>query len=323
MARTKFYYDPKTLRYERARFSVVRFAMGIVGYLVFGIVFFAALLFLQNLIIETPHEKQLRAENRALDEHKVILTSQLQEANTQLSELKKQDLLLYQKLFETQDAHTSSQVLPEREEILVSNTNDFNESVTELGNRFTELIQSAQNGNQFFGLNARVGRADMPELIATPSIAPIENFELEKLVSGFGMRINPFHKGKYQHDGVDIAAPRGTNVLATAPGRVLITKKSELVAGYGNYVEIDHGNGYITRYSHLEEIEVRTGQKIEKGQRLGTIGSTGGSIAPHLHYEVIKNGVSVDPIKFFMEGITSGQYEVLVNLSNKQNQSLD
>lgn len=323
MALTKFYYNPKTLRYERARFSVVRFALGIVGYLVFGFVFFAALLLLQNLIIETPHEKQLRAENRALDEHKVILTSLLSESNQQLNTLKQQDLSLYQKLFETPASQSSDQVLPEREEILVSDASEFDESVTELGNRFTELIQSAQSGNHFFSLKARVGRSDMPELMATPSVAPIENFELEKLVSGFGVRINPFHKGKYHHDGVDIAAPRGTGVVATAPGRVLITKKSELVAGYGHYVEIDHGNGYITRYSHLEEIEVRTGQKIEKGQRLGTIGSSGGSIAPHLHYEVMKNGVNLDPIKFFMEGISSGQYEALVNLSKKQNQSLD
>lgn len=323
MARTKFYYNPKTLRYERARFSVVRIAMAIVGYMVFGFVFFAALLFLQNLIIETPHEKQLRAENRALKEHKVILSSLLSESNQQLSELKQQDLSLYQRLFETQAPYATNQVLPEREEILVSNANEFDESVTQLGNRFSELIQAARNGNQFFGLKARVGRTDMPELIATPSIAPIQNFELEKLVSGFGTRINPFHKGKYQHDGVDIAAPRGTNVVATAPGRVLITKKSELVAGYGNYIEIDHGNGYITRYSHLEDIVVRTGQKIEKGQPIATIGSTGGSIAPHLHYEVIKNGVSIDPIKFFMEGISSAQYEVLVSLSKKQNQSLD
>ncbi|HRG11537.1 MAG TPA: M23 family metallopeptidase, partial [Cyclobacteriaceae bacterium] len=208
-------------------------------------------------------------------------------------------------------------------EILLSNKAEFNESVSQLGNRFTELIHSAQSGNNFFSLNARVSRSDMPELIATPSIAPVQNFELEKLVSGFGVRINPFHKGKYQHDGVDIAAPRGTHVLATAPGRVLITKKSDLIAGYGNYIEIDHGNGYVTRYSHLEEIEVRTGQKLEKGQPIGTIGSTGGSIAPHLHYEVIKNGVSVDPVKFFMEGISANQYEVLLSQSKKQNQSLD
>lgn len=323
MARTKFHYNPKSLRYERVRFSVMRFAMAIVGYLVFGVVFFAALLFLQNLIIETPLEKQLRAENKALTEHKVILSSMLSESNRQLKDLKQQDLSLYQKLFETQSPQATHQVFPEREEILVSDANEFNESVTQLGDRFSELIQAARNGNQFFGLNARVDRTDIPELTATPSIAPIPSFELEKLVSGFGVRINPFHKGKYQHDGVDIAAPRGTNVVATAPGKVLITKKSELVAGYGNYLEIDHGNGYITRYSHLEDIAVRTGQKIEKGQPIATIGSTGGSIAPHLHYEVIKNGVSLDPIKFFMEGISSEEYEQLVGLSKKQNQSLD
>ncbi|MBN8575643.1 MAG: M23 family metallopeptidase [Cytophagales bacterium] len=324
MAKTKYYYNLKTLRFERARFSVGRFVLRVVGYLVFGFVFFIGLLLLQNLVLETPLEKQLRAENRALEDHKFILTAQLGTSNLQLADLKQKDLSLYQRLFETElNRPENSAVLPERENLLISDLRDFNESAEQLGNRFTELIRVARTSNTFFNAKASVGRSDLPELFATPAIAPIENFAVEKLVSGFGMRINPFHKGNYHHDGVDVAAPRGTAVVATAPGRIVTTKRSDLIAGYGNYIEIDHGNGYLTRYTHLEEIDVRTGQKIEKGQRIGSVGSSGGSIAPHLHYEVLKNGTNVDPTRFFMEGLTATQYKILAGLSTKQNQSLD
>lgn len=323
MPGTKFYYNPKTLRYERVKFSVARMLLNGIGYIAFGALFFVALIFLQNLIIETPSENQLRAENKALKHHKVLLTAQLGESNSRLSELKQQDQSLYLKLFEIQTPALDEQVLPEREEILVSDASDFNESIMELGNRFSELIQSAKQGNKFFGMHARVGKSDVEPLTNTPAIAPIRDFEIEKLVSGYGTRINPFHKGNYHHDGVDLAAPRGTAVLASAPGRIIQIKRSDLLAGYGNYVEIDHGNGFITRYSHMEEIEVRAGQQVKKDEIIGTVGSTGGSIAPHLHYEVIKDGVSHDPIRYFMEGLTAAQYEALLNLARKQNQSLD
>lgn len=323
MPGTKFYYNPKTLRYERVKFSIVRMLLNGIGYLAFGVLFFVALVFLQNLIIETPSEKQLRAENKSLTQHKIALTAQLNESNSRLSALKEEDQSLYQKLFEVKTPALTDQVLPEREEILVSDVSEFNESVSELGNRFSELIQSAKQGNRFFGVHARVGKSDVGTLTNTPAIAPIADFTIEKLVSGYGTRINPFHKGNYHHDGVDLAAPRGTAVLASAPGRIIQIKRSDLLAGYGNYVEIDHGNGFVTRYSHMEDIEVRAGQLVKKGQAIGTVGSTGGSIAPHLHYEVIKDGVSHDPIRYFMEDFSAVQYEVLLNLARKQNQSLD
>jgi murein DD-endopeptidase MepM/ murein hydrolase activator NlpD len=185
------------------------------------------------------------------------------------------------------------------------------------------LYASAKSSNQFFHAKASVKKEDLSTLFSVPSIMPVENFELTNLVSGFGTRINPFHKGHYHHDGVDITSTRGTSVLAAGHGQVIMTKRSDLLAGFGNYVEIDHGHGVVTRYSHLEEITVRVGQKIKKGHTLGTVGSTGGSIAPHLHYEVIQDGANIDPIKFFAEGLNAAQFQELVTKSKKQNQSLD
>ncbi len=323
MLHTKFRYNPENLRYERVKISFFNVLITVLSYSSFGVLFFAALLLIQNYIIETPSEKQLRTENKSLKQHKIILTSQLQQADHQLEELKKQDRELYEKLFESKPPLDENQSVKKREEILIAETRDFNEIINDLSVRFSDLYSLAKTSNQFFHAEASVKKEDLSTLFTIPSIIPIENFDLSKLVSGFGTRINPFHKGHYHHDGVDIASSRGSLVLSAGHGQVIMTKRSDMLAGFGNYVEIDHGHGVITRYSHLEDINVRIGQKIKKGQAIGSVGSSGGSIAPHLHYEVIQEGANIDPIKFFAEGLNAEEFQELAIKSKKQNQSLD
>jgi len=323
MLGTKFRYNSDNLRFERVKISVFNVLITLFSYLTFGVLFFIGLLLLQNYFTESPAEKKLRADNQAMKQHKVVLAGQLGLSNNHLEELKKQDLDLYEKLFETKLPQESNHSITNREEILLAESADFNGIINDINSRVSKLLTSAKSSNRYFRSKASVKKEDLSALFTIPSIVPVENFELSKLVSGFGTRINPFHKGNYHHDGVDVASARGTSVLSTGHGQVVMTKRSDLLAGFGNYVEIDHGHGIVTRYSHLEEISVRAGQKIKKGQVLGTVGSSGGSIAPHVHYEVIKNGMNVDPIKYFAEGLQAGQYQELVTKGRKQNQSLD
>ncbi len=88
-------------------------------------------------------------------------------------------------------------------------------------------------------------------------------------------------------------------------------------------MEIDHGNGFITRYAHMDDILVKPGQHVTKKEDIGYVGSTGGSIVPHLHYEIIQRGDNVDPMIYMIEGLSSEDYNVLMSLSKKSNQSLD
>lgn len=323
MLKTKFRYNPESLRYERVKISVFNVVISLLSYLSFGVLFFVGLLLLQNYIIETPNEKQLRAENKSLKQHKAVLAGQLSESNDLLNELKKQDQELYEKIFEAKQPTEEEHAITNREDILLAETNDFNSIINDLSNRFNQLFVTAQSSNEYFHEKVSVRKEDVTTLFSIPSIVPIVDLDISKLVSGFGTRINPFHKGHYHHDGVDFASARGTAVLATGHGQVITIKRSDLLAGFGNYIEIDHGNGIITRYSHLEEITVRKGQKIKKGDTIGSVGSTGGSIAPHLHYEVIQNGTNIDPLKFFAEGLSAELYQELLTKSKKQNQSLD
>jgi murein DD-endopeptidase MepM/ murein hydrolase activator NlpD len=127
----------------------------------------------------------------------------------------------------------------------------------------------------------------------TPSIWPTTGW----VSRNYGMKYDPFTGYKQMHRGVDIANHRGTPVIATARGRVARTGSN---GGMGKTVVIDHGYGFTTRYAHLSEIKVKSGQTVQRGEVIGLIGSTGYSTGPHLHYEVSRNGKSMNPMNYIL-----------------------
>ena len=156
-----------------------------------------------------------------------------------------------------------------------------------------------------------------------PSIKPVRSDKLArnvKLLSGFGMRMHPIFGVPKFHHGIDFTAPRGTPIQATGDGVIV---RANVSKSYGKVVEVDHGWGYKTRYAHMSKIDVKKGQKVTRGQRLGLIGSTGNSKGPHLHYEVHYKGKSIDPISHCLDGLSPKEYEQLVKASQIPNQALD
>jgi murein DD-endopeptidase MepM/ murein hydrolase activator NlpD len=132
------------------------------------------------------------------------------------------------------------------------------------------------------------------QLATKPSIWPTNG----EITSGFGWRSSPWGDGSELHPGIDIANSMGTPVVATADGEVV---KSEASGGYGNIVQIDHGNGITTIYGHNSRFAVSVGQSVKKGQVISYVGSTGRSTGPHLHYEIRVNGTPVDPTSFMVQ----------------------
>jgi murein DD-endopeptidase MepM/ murein hydrolase activator NlpD len=169
-----------------------------------------------------------------------------------------------------------------------------------------EVVQLAENKEKLFA--------------AIPAIQPIANKQLIALASGFGLRIHPVYKVKKMHNGIDFAAEIGTPIYATADGKVAVVDVK--FSGYGKMVEIDHGFGYRSRYAHMHDFAVRTGQNIKRGDLVGYVGNTGLSTAPHLHYEVHINGVQVDPVHYFFNDLTAAEYEKILELASTENQSL-
>jgi murein DD-endopeptidase MepM/ murein hydrolase activator NlpD len=320
MGKPQFRFNLKTLRYEQVGFSFWRAGGTILAYFSFGFLFFVGLNLLQNFLIETEEEKSLASENNSLIEYKAVLTTQLQESTNSLHRLNAEEKHLNEELFDTP---AEKSIQPAAADLSIPVDADFEIALNALSQKFSLTRQRAKESNETFGDRLRVTKKDLPGLFSLPSLPPTKELTAAGLVSGFGNRINPFHKGNYHHDGIDIALPKGTAVIATGNGRVYSYSNSNLEAGYGNYIEIDHGNGYLTRYSHLDKISVTWGQIIKQGQVIGLSGSSGGSVAPHLHYEVLRNGKNVDPIHYIVRSISPTLHQELALKSKIQNQSLD
>ena len=138
---------------------------------------------------------------------------------------------------------------------------------------------------------------NLDKILRFPAIHPID-IKLCEVTSGFGKRRDPYTRRYRMHDGQDFSGKRGTPIYATANG---VVKSSKYYGSYGNYIEIDHGNGYSTVYAHLNKRRVKRGTKVKRGQRIGDLGNTGRSTANHLHYEVKYRGKAVDPQDYFFD----------------------
>ncbi|NRA65728.1 MAG: M23 family metallopeptidase [Pseudobacteriovorax sp.] len=131
-------------------------------------------------------------------------------------------------------------------------------------------------------------------LSSVPSASPVDGW----ITSGFGPRVSPFTGERTMHKGVDVAAPMGTPIYAPADGVVIFAGAK---AGFGNFIMLAHGYGVVSRFGHNAQNMVQPGQRVKKGDQIATVGMTGRSTGPHLHYEVLVNGKNVNPKKFMLE----------------------
>ncbi|WAT17051.1 M23 family metallopeptidase [Aurantiacibacter sp. MUD11] len=158
---------------------------------------------------------------------------------------------------------------------------------------FTELFASWEDLEDGGRVTAAGDIAPAPRVaVSVPSRMPVDGV---RLTSGYGMRDHPILRQRRRHNGVDLAAPRGTPVYATADG---VVEMAQYWGSYGNYVQIGHGGELETRYAHLSSYSVRPGDEVEKGDLIGYVGSTGRSTGPHLHYEVRVADEPVNPLPY-------------------------
>ena len=172
---------------------------------------------------------------------------------------------------------------------------------------FDEVIKLAKNKTEM--------------LSSLPSIQPVSNKDLKRMVSGFGPRIHPIYKTITHHDGMDFTAAIGTPIYATADGTV--EKSTYDRGGYGKHIIINHGYGYKTLYAHMNEIKTKRGTKVKRFDIIGYVGNTGLSLGSHLHYEVHHNGIPENPSYYYHADLTPDEYNKLIELSSKENQSFD
>lgn len=326
MARIKYYYDTETCKYERVKVSTWDITLNLLGFLTVAILIAVGLLFAFNKYFESPKELSLRKENEELKYHYEVLSDQMADVSNMVTSLRERDDNIYRVIFEAEPIPSSIRQAgvggSDKYQDLLNSSLTQEDLILDNFKRIDLLKRQMYVQTKSYDeiVNLAINKEEM--MAAIPAIQPVSNVELTRLASGYGRRIHPIYKVKRMHSGLDFAAPRGTPVYATGAGKVKKAQVSHLKTGYGNQIEIDHGYGYVTKYAHLQMLAVKKGQNVKRGDLIGYVGSTGGSTAPHVHYEIIKNGRKINPIQYIIQDVTDDEYDKLLELASRENQSL-
>jgi murein DD-endopeptidase MepM/ murein hydrolase activator NlpD len=287
--------------------------------IVTGIIIFA----IAFQYIDSPKEKLLRQQNEDLREGYAVIEERIKQLELKMGEITNRDNTVYRSIFEADPIADSARIkdMEQKKEVQLvqrmGSTNLLNTIIDQLNNLSLRIAFQEKSFNELIEMVNNKAKL----LAAIPAIQPISNKQLSRIASGFGFRIDPIYKTPKSHMGLDFAAPTGTPIYATSDGIIKFSGFS--TNGYGNHVIISHGFGYETLYGHMVRVSATQGQQVKRGQVIGYVGSTGKSTGPHLHYEVHKSGVQVDPINFFYNDLTPAQFDRLLKMAAANNQSLD
>jgi murein DD-endopeptidase MepM/ murein hydrolase activator NlpD len=320
MEQSQFKFNPEDLNYEKLDNSLGARVWRVVVYVVAVLVIAILLNVVYSLFFDTPKERQVRRENEMLKEQYERLSERKRLVDTVMREVEQIDRDIYRVIFETEPVTSENQQLSglTYQTLLSARDEDIvHHSARKLDSMMLSLNES-RPGYDMLMIKGENRSAMFP---AIPAIQPIENHDLTLIASGFGYRIHPIYKIPKMHEGIDFSAPVGTPVYATGEGVVVSVVRSE--RGLGNQIVIDHGFGYSTLYACMDELQVRQGQEVKRGDQIGTVGDSGLSVAPHLHYEVHLNGEPMNPINYFFLELSPAEYARLIVISTMSGQSFD
>lgn len=314
MARIKYYYDTESCKFEKAKIDTSSVVRTVISYaLVSGLIAGCVLVYMYYFSTN-PVTEQLRADNRDLANQIEKFDDVIASLETDLEGLHKKDEDVYRSILKADP-------ISDEWEAGSGGAADFKpfekESLQKTDDRMAALNSKVRIQKESFRRLLGMYANKEEEMKHMPSIRPIGT----DLISGFGYRMHPILKVKKLHTGLDFRAPEGTAVYSTADGVVTISGRGS--NGYGIQIDVDHGFGYESKYAHLSKTVATVGQKVKRGTLLGYSGNTGLSKGPHLHYEIKKDGVKLDPVDYFYSDLTPEQYVSFKKQANQYNESMD
>jgi murein DD-endopeptidase MepM/ murein hydrolase activator NlpD len=325
MSKTKYYFDSDNLEFVPIKRTFIeriyRLSLFLISSVIIGA--FITVVLLNTDFIDTPKEI---VQAREIDNYELqlkVLNKKLEQVESTLANIEKRDNNLYRVYFEAspipEDQRRAGFGGVNRYDYLEGfESSDVIVNTTERLDILTkELVIQSKSLDEI----ELLAKNNESLLTAIPAIQPVSSSDLKRMASGYGYRIDPFTKKRTMHWGMDFSAKTGAPIYATGDGR--IARADARAVGFGNHVRIDHGFGYVSIYAHMDKIVVRRGNRVKRGDLIGYVGNTGRSVAPHLHYEIVKDGKKINPINFYSGSLSPIEFEELVNQASQENQSLD
>ena len=323
MAKVKYYYDSDTLSYQKIRVKkrdkFKRFMLTAVTALIFMFLGFVVF----TPIFESPREKEVKRQLEFVKLNEELHSKKIVQLEKILNDIQDRDNNIYRLYFE---------VNPIPEEQRKAGFGGVNRYKALEGFDNSEMVIDVTKNMDILSKQLYVQSKSLDEIVklaenkekllaAIPAIQPVKKEDLTRMASGYGWRSDPFTKARKKHWGMDFTAPRGTPIYASGDG--VIIRADQRSSGYGKHIRIDHGFGYISLYAHMSKYNVRKGQKVKRGDLIGFVGNTGRSQAPHLHYEIHKNGTKINPINFYYGNLSPEEFEAMQKAAQIEGQSLD
>ena len=300
-------FNKKTLEFEKVDLT----SKGRLFQLIGGFVLAVALVFGVSLTLlftafDFKTAGMYKHENELLKSQYAELQGKVEQIDNVLSELETRDDKLYRYLLNARPVPKSIR------EAGVGGSNryrkfegsEYQDMLTDISKQVDKLSRKVLIQTKSYADVVKMAQERSTMMQYIPALQPV-SLNQSHITSTFGVRRHPILHRLKMHTGVDFSAPKGTPVYAPGDGKVVSTKYT---AGYGREIIISHGYGYVTRYAHLSEIGVREGQRVKRGERIGAVGNSGLSTGAHLHYEVIKDGMKVNPMAYFMPDVTPEEF---------------
>jgi murein DD-endopeptidase MepM/ murein hydrolase activator NlpD len=262
--------------------------------------------------MHSPKIDHFSVQNQKLRKEYTELNDKIAKAERLLQEVQKRDDKLYRSVFDllplptsVREAGYGGSEIPYGG--LASKSKD--DIVNKTAIKLEKLSNKAKVQSGYLSELYLKAQSQQKLIASKPSIQPISPGDTFRITSSYGFRWDPFTKHRRMHQGLDLAGEVGLKIYATGDGIVISAEDGK--NGYGKEIIVDHGFGYITRYAHLSRIDVERGQSIKRGEYIGRLGNTGRSTGPHLHYEVIHNNKTVNPLLFYFENISPFEFNAI------------
>lgn len=317
MAKQKRYkFNHETLAYEIHKIPIKRkFSKGFVLFaLSLAISVGYYYIYTRYLNLETPKTLSLKRENDELANRLELINRRFESVNRSLVTLQMRDNYVYRPIFGmeeiSQDVRNAGFGGVDR----YSHLQNFERSgiLSKTAYNLDVLYKKTYVQTKSFDDLALLAKNADEMTLCVPAIPPVNiSSSRIRFSSSFGYRRDPFHGDYRMHSGVDLSGPVGESIYATGNGRVVDIGFDFF--GYGNFILIDHGFGYKTRYAHLKSANVTIGKAVTRGEQIGIMGNTGRSKGPHLHYEVIYRNKTVNPLNYYNRDINDQQFRELIS----------
>ena len=323
MARTRYRYNAESLSFDKIRLGFQAVLLRLFAYFIGSVIIAIIYGLVFAMFIDSPKEKALKREIEQLTIQYELMNKDMDNVEKILGNLEQTDDNLYRTIFEAEPIPASLRNggLGGVNRYKELEGYDNSEIVVETAKKLDKIRKKVYVQSKSFDNLIVLAREKEEMLSCIPAILPISNKDLTRTASGWGLRVHPIYKIIKFHYGMDFTAPTGTDIYVTGDGVVESVLSSR--RGYGNHITVDHGFGYKTIYAHLDHFNVKPGQRVRRGDIIGFVGSTGMSLAPHLHYEVELNGVKVDPANYYFNDLSPQEYERMIEIASKSGQSFD